>query len=92
MKSFLLALAPIVVFAQQEKTLSIEEYTPKSTLVVPHHSVKRAKYPFIDVHNHQRGEMPQAKLDQLVKEMDELNMDLHILFRNTAKEMKKWTF
>ena len=37
-------------FAQ---TMTIEEYEPKSTLVVPQHPVKRAKYPFIDVHNHQ---------------------------------------
>ncbi len=92
MKSFLLALAPIVVFAQQEKTLSIEEYTPKSTLVVPHHSVKRAKYPFIDVHNHQRGEMPQAKLDQLVKEMDELNMGVMVNLSGSYGDRFKKTY
>ncbi len=35
------------------QTMTIEEYEPKSTLVVPQHPVQRAKYPFIDVHNHQ---------------------------------------
>ena len=34
-------------------SMTVEEYEPKSTLVVPGHEVKRAKYPFIDVHNHQ---------------------------------------
>ena len=33
--------------------LSFEEYNPKSTLVVPGKIVKRAKFPFIDVHGHQ---------------------------------------
>ena len=78
MKSLLLVLAPALALAQQEKTLSIEEYTPKSTLVVPHHPITRAKYPFIDVHNHQRGEMPGAQLDKMVKEMDELNMAIMV--------------
>jgi predicted TIM-barrel fold metal-dependent hydrolase len=36
--------------------------------------VKRAKYPFIDVHNHQNGAMPAERLDQLVRDMDSLNM------------------
>src|SRR5438128_9128303 len=34
-------------------SMTVEEYEPKSTLVVPGHEIRRAKYPFIDVHNHQ---------------------------------------
>ncbi|MBV8816827.1 MAG: hypothetical protein JO022_00645, partial [Acidobacteriaceae bacterium] len=30
--------------------MSVEEYSPRSTLVVPAHPVLRAKYPVIDVH------------------------------------------
>ena len=59
---------------QENKNLmDIEEYSPKSTLVVPQNQVKRAKYPFIDVHNHQ-FDMPLKDLSQLVTEMDSLNM------------------
>ncbi|MDC1392731.1 amidohydrolase [Flavobacteriaceae bacterium] len=59
----------------QEKNnlMDIEEYSPKSTLIVPEHTVKRSKYPFIDVHNHQ-FEMPIKNLPKLVSEMDSLNM------------------
>ena len=59
----------------QEKNnlMDIEEYSPKSTLIVPEHSVKRSKYPFIDVHNHQ-FDMPIKNLPKLVSEMDSLNM------------------
>ena len=78
MKYLLLVLAPVLALAQQERTMSIEEYTPKSTLVVPSHPVTHARYPFIDVHNHQRGEMPEAQLDKMVKEMDDLNMRIMV--------------
>ena len=54
-------------------SISIEDYNPKSTLRVPEHTLTHAKFPFIDVHNHQRNVTP-AKLDQLIKDMDGLNM------------------
>ena len=54
--------------------MSVEEYSPRSTLVVPAHPVLRAKYPVIDVHNHQDGAMKRDKLDQLVRDMDRINV------------------
>lgn len=54
--------------------MSFEEYEPKSGLKVPETIVKRAKYPFIDVHSHQNTAMSKEALDKLVKEMDALNM------------------
>tara|TARA_Y100000385_G_scaffold227879_1_gene238948 strand:- start:1301 stop:2434 length:1134 start_codon:yes stop_codon:yes gene_type:complete len=63
----------------QEKNnlMDIEEYSPKSTLIVEENLVKRAKYPFVDVHNHQ-FDMPVKNLDNLVAEMDQLNMSFMI--------------
>ena len=56
-------------------SLSFEEYEPKSTLVVPEHPVLRARYPFVDVHNHQRADsMTADDVDRLVADMDRLNM------------------
>ena len=59
----------------QEKNnlMDIEEYSPKSTLIVPETSIKRAKFPFIDVHNHQ-FDMPLKDLSKLTAEMDSLNI------------------
>jgi len=57
--------------------MSIEEYDPKSTLVVPEHPVKRAKYPFIDVHNHQYGLTPES-VDKLVADMDSINLRIMV--------------
>ncbi len=53
--------------------MDIEEYDPISTLVVKENKIKRSKYPFVDVHNHQ-FDMPLKDLSKLVDEMDSLNM------------------
>jgi len=59
---------------QEKKNLmDIEEYSPKSTLVVPQTEIQKAKYPFIDVHNHQ-FDMPLKDLSKLTAQMDSLNM------------------
>ena len=54
--------ALIAVGFADAQTMSIEEYEPKSTLVVPEHGVTRAKYPFVDVHNHQNIGMSKEEL------------------------------
>jgi predicted TIM-barrel fold metal-dependent hydrolase len=75
-------------FAQQ--TLTFEEYEPKSSLVVPEHPVRRAKYPFIDVHNHQSLTKSKEEVDQLVREMDELNMRTMVnLSGSSGENLKK---
>lgn len=56
-----------------EMKMDFEAYDPPSSLVVPEHKLTRAKYPFIDVHNHQFS-MASQNLKQLVAEMDKLNM------------------
>lgn len=85
MKILSVALVSVVVigllYAQQQPSvspsISIEEYEPKSTLVVTEHHPTRAKYPFIDVHNHQRDVTPK-RLAELIKDMDGLNMRILI--------------
>src|SRR5437763_1188711 len=74
--SLLLAQQPAPQTASQQ-SISIEEFDPKSTLVVPQHTVTRAKYPFIDVHIHQRP-AEQARVEQLVSEMDGINMRIAV--------------
>ncbi len=57
--------------------MSFEEYNPKSTLVVPQNPVKKAKFPFIDVHSHQ-FRMATQDLSQLIADMDKLNMGVMV--------------
>lgn len=65
-----------VVEAVRAQEMSFEDYEPRSTLVVKQTRLTRAKYPFVDVHSHwwQAGEMSEAELADLVREMDAMNM------------------
>ena len=73
--------------------VDFEEYEPVSTLKVAEHKLTRAKYPFIDVHNHQY-EMDRADLNSLIAQMDALNMGLMVnlsgrgFSSNTAESTK----
>ena len=60
--------------AQSGRPLTVEEYEPRSTLVVPTHPTPRSRFPFIDVHGHQPTKPAAADLDRLVREMDAMNM------------------
>jgi uncharacterized protein len=73
MKILLIISTMLIPFTAICQNMGFEEYNPPSTLVVPEHPVTKAKYPFIDVHNHQFG-MPTQNLSKLVEEMDKLNM------------------
>ena len=66
-------IATAFLFGQSGARMDFEKYDPASTLVVPEHKLTKAKFPFIDVHCHQR-EMPTMNLNTLIKEMDRLNM------------------
>jgi len=57
----------------KNQLMDMEEYSPKSTLVVPSNELSRSKFPFVDVHNHQ-FDMPVKDLSKLTAEMDGLNM------------------
>jgi hypothetical protein len=76
-------IAVLFAAALAAQTMSIEEYEPKSTLVVPQHVLTRARYPFIDVHNHQYGLTPE-KVDKLVADMD------GITFSKIATKTASW--
>lgn len=64
--------------AAAQPQMTIDEYEPKSLLVVPENKVTRAKFPFVDIHNHQnrRG---GAELDALIKDMDDINMRVMVM-------------
>lgn len=53
---------------------TITEYHPKSTLVVPEHPVRRAKFPVVDIHGHP----PEFASPEAVKNVVELMTPLNI--------------
>jgi predicted TIM-barrel fold metal-dependent hydrolase len=70
--------------------MTFEEYDPKSTLVVPEHPRTKAKYPFIDVHNHQRRDMAAADVQKLVADMDRIGLAVMVnLSGGSGDELRK---
>ncbi|MGB5667789.1 MAG: amidohydrolase family protein [Maribacter sp.] len=66
----------VILFLQSiscnAQEMGFEEYNPISTLVVPINEIKKAKFPFIDVHSHQR-DMSTEALKAMSIDMDQLN-------------------
>ena len=62
--------------SREEAILSMPfaTYDPESTLVVPEHPTRRARFPFVDVHSHQRGEMTAEEAATIIAHMDAMNM------------------
>ncbi len=79
-------------FCQQQpatQKMDFEKYDPVSTLVVPEHIVSHAKFPFVDVHNHQWN-MPKQDLSVTIRDMDSLNMAVMVnLSGGTGDNIKR---
>ena len=68
--------------------MDFEQYNPPSTLLVQENKLTKAKFPFIDVHNHQFS-MPDMDLGVLIKEMDKLNMKVMVNLSGQSGETIK---
>ena len=91
MKKYVLAVLIFIASTCSSQTgarMDFENYNPPSTLVVPQHKLTRAKFPFIDVHNHQE-EMPDMDLATLTREMDKMNMEVMVNLSGSNGETLK---
>lgn len=88
---FVCGLVTHSAVAQNGKRIDFETYNPPSSLVVPEHHLKRAKFPFIDVHNHQAN-MPRQDLRELLKQMDALNMQVMVNLSGRGFRVNKGVF
>ena len=75
---YILLVTAVVYFSigliqKKNNLMDIEEYSPKSSLVVEENPKSSAKFPFVDVHSHQ-WKMPVMDFTDLLAEMDSLNM------------------
>jgi hypothetical protein len=99
-KWFLLPLAVVVFLLTtwwligkiqyRNNVMDVEDYEPISTLKVPQHLLTHARFPFIDVHNHQ-WIMPVQNLDDLVVEMDSLNMGVMVNLSGFRGKFLEWS-
>jgi predicted TIM-barrel fold metal-dependent hydrolase len=75
MASTLVAVLPLSSAGQD---VTVEQWSPRSTLVVPEHPTPRAKFPFVDVHSHHFRPPSPEDLDSLITAMDEMNMGVMV--------------
>jgi len=87
-KAVLLTVSIFVSLISSGQEMGFEEYNPTSTLVVPTNEVKKAKFPFVDIHSHQRDMSPEA-LKGLIKDMDALNEGLMVNLSGGSGERVK---
>ena len=76
-KIFFFGSLMLATAASAQQKIDFESYNPPSTLQVAKHPLTRAKFPFIDVHNHQ-NRMAAMDLNILTTEMDKLNMRIMV--------------
>lgn len=73
----LLLFSALTTCGQSSGNMRFEDYEPISTLKVPEHIVTKAKFGFIDVHNHQWS-MDRQDLTEIIKPMDTLHMEVMV--------------
>ena len=91
MKKYLLFIAVLISLnacSQATQKMDFESYNPPPTLVVPGKAITKAKFPFIDVHNHQ-FQMATMNLGGLIKDMDEMNMKLMVNLSGQSGDVLK---
>ena len=87
--AFIITFVILISFSAKAQDLTFEEYNPISTLVVPKKIIKKAKFPFIDVHGHQYR-MPNQDLAPVIAAMDTLNMGIMVnLSGRTGEDLIK---
>jgi predicted TIM-barrel fold metal-dependent hydrolase len=87
--ALLVAAAAAPDLPAQQPAMTIEEYDPHSTLVVAENPRPRSKFPFIDVHSHQRGDMSAEDAQKLVAAMDRINMAVMVNLSGGSGEALK---
>ena len=90
LKNYLLFVIVLMfALAVAAQDLTFEEYNPTATLIVPGKIIKKAKFPFIDVHGHQ-FRMPTQDLSLVIAAMDTLNMNIMVnLSGRSGKKLQK---
>ncbi|HLA89517.1 MAG TPA: amidohydrolase family protein [Gemmatimonadaceae bacterium] len=80
-------IRPRSCMAPELSAPSILDYRPRSTLVVPAHAVRMAKYPAIDFHGHPQGMLQSNEsLASLGASLDSLNVRLMVAANNMSGE------
>ncbi|HJQ10624.1 MAG TPA: amidohydrolase family protein [Gemmatimonadaceae bacterium] len=83
-------IRPRQCLGPQESPPSILDYRPKSTLVVPEHMVKKARFPAIDFHGHPFEMLGSVEsLARMGAQLDSINVRMIIVANNVSGDALK---
>ena len=68
---------------------TILQYKPRSTLVVPAHTVPRAKFPVVDFHGHPPALTSPENIQRVVDAMDQLNLRVMVNASGSSQDRLK---
>jgi predicted TIM-barrel fold metal-dependent hydrolase len=68
---------------------TILDYKPRSTLVVPAHTVPRAKFPVVDFHGHPPALNSPENIQRVVDAMDQLNLRMMVNASGSSQDRLK---
>lgn len=75
-------IRPQLCLAPEFAPPSIVDYHPRSTVVAEEHLVPSAKFPVVDIHGHMRSLAEPGTIDQVVRELDALNVQVYVAADN----------
>src|SRR5579872_7504812 len=63
-------------------SIFLKDYAPESSLVVPTHSIAKARFPAIDVHTHpaMEGIKTRHDVEAWIRAMDEVGIETSVVF------------
>src|SRR5437763_2292913 len=83
-------IRPRQCLGPQDPAPSILDYRPHSTLVVPEHMVKKARYPAIDFHGHPFEMLGSVEsLTRMGAQLDSINVRMIIVANNVSGDALK---
>jgi uncharacterized protein len=81
-------IRPLTCQAPTLPAPSIVDYRPRNTLVVPEHTVPKAKFPAIDYHGHPTGQLNSAEgLEQLREALDGIGVQVMVVANNVRGDL-----
>lgn len=84
-------IRPELCLAPEFEPPSIVDYRPRSTLAVEETEVPRARFPVVDVHGHARGLAQPGAIDEMVRALDSLNIQVYIAADNLTGDALRRT-
>jgi predicted TIM-barrel fold metal-dependent hydrolase len=64
--------------------ITVKDYAPKSSLILPIHKIEKARFPAIDIHSHTSPAPTPAEIDAWVRTMDDVGIEVSVVLTSAT--------